>query len=44
MPVILGVYGLIAVALNISVVVNFYSEVKSLPDNEEEDRSLSEEE
>jgi hypothetical protein len=34
--VILGVYGIVVVALVTSVVVNFYSEVKSLPDDEEE--------
>jgi hypothetical protein len=35
--VILGVYGIVVVALVTSVVVNFYSEVSSLPDEDEEE-------
>ena len=35
MSVILGAYGIVVVALITSVVVNFYSEVKALPDDED---------
>jgi hypothetical protein len=43
MSVILGIYGIVVVALVTSVVVNFYSEIKTLPDNPEEEESESEE-
>lgn len=36
MSVLLGIYGIIVVALVTSIVVNFYSEIKSQPDDEEE--------
>jgi hypothetical protein len=36
MSVILGIYGIVVVALVTSVVVNFYSEVQSLSDDEDE--------
>ena len=37
MTVILGAYGIVVVALITSVVVNFYSEVKTLPEEEEDE-------
>ena len=38
---ILGIYGIIVVALITSIIVNFYSEIKSDNDDEEEDNSES---
>ena len=41
LSVILGIYGIIVVALITSIIVNFYSEIKSDNDDEEEDNSES---
>lgn len=37
LTVILGLYGLVVVAIITSIIVNFYTEVKSTPDDDEED-------
>lgn len=39
LSVILGIYGIVVVALVTSVVVNFYSEIKSLPEEDETEES-----
>ncbi|MCR4875408.1 MAG: potassium channel family protein [Clostridia bacterium] len=37
LSVILGIYGIIVVSIITSIIVNFYNEVKSLPDEEDEE-------